>query len=181
VTYVDELVGTVNAQAGVVNNLSLTATAKESLLMGFSSGKTWLQSDDAVDDPQSMIAEYVSGAIKPVGKVLMVGNQKHIIDDRDYLVLDEIKLVMEDYGASYQVSVNISLDNGISFSEFGTAVVNTQPGTSLTSPGFVELFLNNRVPIGNQVQVQIRTLTGGARWGFTEGAVKLSVMGMTKS
>lgn len=176
-TTVDELVGTVDALGGTVDNLSSTVSTKEKLIFGSSSGASFITSETAAP---SSSATFISAAFKPVGARSDTG---YIVNDRDSLVLDEINLVLADYGTNYNVQVNVSTDSALTWTNVGTIALTASPFATPTAPRLVEKFLHARMPLGSQFQIQLiftSTAANSNAYGFTQLYARVDVSGQTK-
>ena len=177
ITTIDELTGTMDALTGTANALSPSSTPKTTIVYGTLGGQTNQFDKNAKDDRgTTIIGTYDSPAIVPIGEEVEVGGQRHIITENDVLAVDEIAATLADYGDTYTVELFASGDGGVNWTSLGTTTVTTNGGTEL-APRLVSIMRHARLAVGPMVQVRIRNITAGVRWGFADITPKIDVVG----
>jgi hypothetical protein len=175
ITTVDELPDTVDALGpGSVDSLSATASSQPRLILGYTNGATSLRDDSILtDNGVPFISEYITPAIRPVGQT--IGNKT--ISHLDRLVLDEVRVSLEDLGEAYTVSLEASSDSGLTWTALGNITTTTVQGASDLTPRIQEASVHSRLDMDDQIQLRLKTVPGGKRMGFVGMEVSIKVSG----
>lgn len=109
------------------------------VLMGSSDGYTWIDDEaTSTDNGSTVIAQYVSGAITPSGRLLTMPNgQQRPLGPEEALTLREVSLIYKNVG-EWTPTVEISTDGGNSFTAIdeGTTIGGTSNLNRFTTRGY---------------------------------------------
>jgi hypothetical protein len=181
ITTIDQLVGTDDAQTGTIDSLGGTGAVTPSVVMGTNTGATFIFDSAAkTDNGNQIVGTYVSPGFVPVGReVPMTRGTPHIIDEHDFLIIDEISVRFLDLGDTYMAAIDVSGDGGITWTALGTVTITTAGG-SYTQPRFVRKFLTGRIPIKDTAQIRLTNASTGVLWGWTDATAFIDIAGEKK-
>lgn len=177
---IDGLTGTDDALTGTMDQLSGSGAAKPFVIMGQAAGGTFqFDSTSKTDNGNLIPSVYVSPGYVPIGQQIIVNGRPRVIDENDFLVIDEISIRLLDMGDAYGVTVEASGDAGVTWTLVGTVGVAAGGGTFLR-PRFVRGFVTGRIPVQDTAQIRLTNITSGARWGWTDVTVFMGILGEKK-
>lgn len=178
---IDSLAGTIDALSGSIDSLSGTGVNEPLLIFGTAAGATY-QFDLATktDNGNLIAATYVSPAVVPLGRQILMGGMPHLIDEDDFLVVDAVGVRFIDRGDTYTVSIEVSGDGGVTYTGLGSTTITSAGGTE-NRPRIVRRALYCRCPVKDSVQIRLTSTSSGVLWGWSDATIYIDIVGEKKA